>query len=387
MFHRFISPLSSSSFFIFGARGTGKSTFLKGFFEHKKVLWFDLLNPEVEDLFSRHPMALSEEVHTKKDSLEWVVIDEVQKQPKLLDVVHSLIESTSVKFALTGSSARKLKRGGANLLAGRAFMNYLFPLTHLELKERFNLIEALQWGTLPQIFHLNTEEEKQAFLTTYAQAYLKEEIRMEHIIRRLEPFRRFLEVAAQSNSEIINFTNIARDIGTDPKTVQSYFQILEDTLIGFILEPFHYSIRKQQRMNPKFYFFDGGVQRALARQLSLKLLPSTYAYGKAFEHFLILEIYRLNQYFKKEYRLSYLRTKDDAEIDLIIERPGADIVLVEIKSATHVDERDTRTLQRFVKDFENPCVLLLSQDPHPKKIKDVLALPWTEGLKEIGLGK
>ncbi|MEK7790598.1 MAG: DUF4143 domain-containing protein, partial [Deltaproteobacteria bacterium] len=226
---------------------------------------------------------------------------------------------------------------------------------------------------------------KHDYLTSYAQTYLKEEIWAEHIIRKLDPFRRFLEIAAQANGEIINFTNIARDVGSDTKTVQSYFQILEDTLIGFMLEPHHRSIRKQQRTNPKFYFFDTGIQRALARQLPVKLLPNTYAFGKAFEHFLIIEIDRLNQYFKKDYRLSYLRTKDNAEINLIIERPGEPTALIEIKSNDHIDERDSRTLERFLKDFKNAEAFIFSRDPHKKKIGNILAIPWREGLKELGL--
>lgn len=383
MFKRIIKPLSSNSFFLFGARGTGKSTFLETFFEHNKVLWFDLLDPNTEDMFSRNPQTLADQVHAQEKKIQWVVIDEVQKQPKLLDVVHKLIESTAIKFALTGSSARKLKHGSANLLAGRAFVNHLFPLTHLEMSEAFNLIHALQWGTLPKISHLKTDEEKKEFLTSYAQTYLKEEIWAEHIIRKLDPFRRFLEIAAQTNGEVLNYTNISKDVGTDVKTIQSYFQILEDTLIGLILEPYHRSIRKQQRMSPKFYFFDTGVQRALSRILSQQLLPQTYTFGKTFEHFIIIEIYRLNLYFKKDYRLSYLQTKDHAEIDLIIERPGASSVLIEIKSTDKVDERDTRILEHFLKDFKQAKAFVLSRDPHPKKIGRVFSFPWAEGLKEI----
>lgn len=385
MFHRLISPIKSNSFFIFGARGTGKSTFLKAFFKDLKTLWFDLLDPDLEDLFLREPKELSYRVNAQEENIEWVVIDEIQKQPRLLDVVHQLIESTRIKFAMTGSSARKLKHGSANLLAGRAFVNFLYPLTQIEMKEQFNLIDALHWGTLPKVTHLKTEEEKMVFLKTYAQTYLKEEIWSEHIIRNLAPFRRFLEVAAQSNGEIINYTNISKDVGADVKTVQSYFQILEDTLIGFILDPYHCSIRKQQRMSPKFYFFDTGVQRALAGVMLQKLIPNTYAFGKTFEHFLITEIVRLSSYLKNDYRFFYLRTKEQAEIDLIIERPADSTLLIEIKSSDHVDERDCRSLERFLKDFDHAIGLILSRDPVTKKIGNVLALPWLNALQEIGL--
>ncbi|MEK7790449.1 MAG: AAA family ATPase, partial [Deltaproteobacteria bacterium] len=152
MFHRIIKPLKSNSFFIFGARGTGKSTFLQMFFKDGRILWFDLLDPKTEDLFLRNPAVLAEQAKAQIGSIDWIIIDEIQKQPKLLDVVHSLIESTPIKFSMTGSSARKLKKGGANLLAGRAFVNHLFSLTHVELGDSFDLGETLHWGTLPKIF-------------------------------------------------------------------------------------------------------------------------------------------------------------------------------------------------------------------------------------------
>lgn len=384
MFHRLIKPLKSQSFFIFGARGTGKTTFLKEFFVGKEILWIDLLDPLLEERYARDPGALGHEIKASKKSVEWIVIDEVQKLPKLLDLVHDQIENSGKRFALTGSSARKLKRGSANLLAGRAFMNHLFPLTHREIGNMFELEATLRWGTLPKVIQLESEEEKKEFLRSYALTYLKEEIWSEQIIRQLDPFRKFLEIAAQTNGQIVNFSNIATDVGVDTKTAQSYFQILEDTLVGFLLEPFHYSIRKRQRQNPKFYFFDLGVKRALGRRLEEPMHASSYAFGDAFEHFVILEAFRLNEYLRKDYRFSYLRTKDDAEIDLILERPGMPLALVEIKSTDQVDERDTRTLERFLPDFKKAEAFCLSRDPRPKKIGSVTALPWDQGFRELG---
>lgn len=384
MFNRLASPLKTNSFFLFGARGTGKSTFLQSYLRAEMPFWIDLLDPKQEDRYSLHPDSLHDEILVKKDVLKWVVIDEVQKVPRLLDVVHRLIESTSVRFALTGSSARKLKHGSANLLAGRAFVNNLFPLTHVEMGEKFDLIQALKWGGLPHVTHFTQDAERMAFLESYALIYLKEEIWAEHVIRKLDPFRKFLGIAAQSNGSILNFSNIARDVGCDTKTVQSYFQILEDTLLGFFLPAYHVSIRKQQRQAPKFYFFDTGVVRALTHTLTLDMLPSTYAFGRAFEHLVILEAMRLNDYFKKDFRFYYLRTKDDAEVDLVIERPGKKVAIVEIKSSEQVDDRDTRVVSSFLKDFgaEGFC---LSRDPVEKRIGEVHALEWREGLKAIGL--
>ncbi len=384
MFRRILTPLKSSSFFLFGARGSGKTTFLRQFFQSETAYWVDLLSPEIELGFLRNPSQLKTEI-AAKPHVEWVVLDEVQKVPKLLDVVHQLIESTSVRFALTGSSARKLKRGGANLLAGRAFLNTLHPLTAFELAEHFDLASALLWGTLPKLCSLETDEEKREFLKTYAYTYLKEEIASEQIVRRLDPFRRFLEVAAQGNGEIANYTNIARDVGIDSKTVQSYYQILEDTLVGFSLPAYHRSVRKQQRQAPKFYFFDLGVKRALQNTLTVDLSPSTYGFGKAFEHFLIAECHRLNDYLRKDYRFSYLRTQNQLEIDLIVERPGLPTALVEIKASDRIDDRDVKTLRLFMDDFHPAEAFCLSRDPVAKRIDGVSCLHWMEGLEPLGL--
>jgi uncharacterized protein len=384
MFNRILKPSKNNSFFIFGARGTGKSTWLRENFSTIPHLYIDLLDPDIEDTLAKNPNSLLAQIEALPHKNAWVLIDEVQKLPKLLDLVHLSIEKNKTRFVLTGSSARKLKRGGANLLAGRAFVHHLFPLTHRELKQDFDLQQSLHWGTLPQIFQHEDPQDKTRYLRTYAQTYLKEEILVEQVVRKLDPFRHFLEIAAQHNGEIINFSNIARDIGVDTVTVQSYFRILEDTLVGYLLQPFHQSLRKRQRKNPKFYFFDLGVKRSLAGMLSVELKPNTYEYGKAFEHFLIVEIMRLNSYLEKDYRLSYLRTKDNAEIDLIIEKPGHEYVLIEIKSSVRTDERDIKHLLGFKKDITfKTRAYCLSQDSIPKVIDGVRLLPWEKGLEEI----
>jgi len=385
MFNRLIKLPENNSFFLFGARGTGKTFLLKQRFKTSRALYIDLLAPDQNETYSLRPRTLSEQLAALGRETEWVIIDEIQKVPKLLDVVHQQIESSHFKFALSGSSARKLKRGGADLLAGRAFVNHLFPLTAREIGENFSLEQALTWGTLPRLFALETAEDKRDFLRTYTHTYLKEEITAEQVVRRLDPFRRFLVVAAQMSGLIVNFSKIAREVGASAPTVQTYFEILEDTLVGFLLEPFDESVRKRQRDNPKFYFFDTGVQRALNRTLTVELKPQTYAFGLAFEHFVINEINRLQLYAKKEYRLSYLRTKDDVEIDLVIERPGLKRALVEIKSTERVTEDNVRALQRLAKDIANSEAFCLSLDPTSKKIGEVSCLPWQRGLEEIGL--
>jgi predicted AAA+ superfamily ATPase len=385
MFNRIINLPKNNSFFLFGARGTGKTYLLKDSFREIPALYIDLLDPDQNETFNLRPRALAEQLAALKTATEWIIIDEIQKAPKLLDIVHQQIESSRFKFALTGSSARKLRHGSANLLAGRAFVFYLFPLTVREIGEQFSLQTALAWGTLPRVVTLGSNDERRDFLRTYTHTYLQEEITQEQIVRRLDPFRRFLVVASQVSGQIVNFSKIAREVGASTFTVQTYFQILEDTLIGSLIEPFHESVRKRQRGNPKFYLFDTGVQRSLNNTLQVELLPQTYAFGVAFEHFVVNEINRLQSYGKKDYRLSYLRTKDGVEIDLIIERPGLKRALVEIKSTERVADEDIRSLIQLGKDVLNSEAFCLSRDPTPKKIGSVSCFPWQQGLIEIGL--
>lgn len=288
-----------------------------------------------------------------------------------------------MKFALTGSSARKLKRGAANLLAGRAFVNHLHPLTHLELQDSFDLQKILRWGSLPKIFAFESEIEKSEFLKSYINTYLKEEINEEQLVRKMTPFVKFLSVAAQSNGTILNISKIARDSGTDDSAAERYFEILTDTLIGYYLEPFHFSVRKHQSKKSKFYFFDLGVQRALSQSLSLDILPGTYAYGRAFEHFILLELFRLRDYYRKDYQFSYLRTKDDLEIDVIIERPGEKTILLEIKSSEHVDAVEIEKLRRLKKDLE-PCELWVASREKQLRNNGLAEIgPWQEFIKRL----
>jgi predicted AAA+ superfamily ATPase len=368
---------------LFGARGVGKTKLIESILPASERIIIDLLDPNEFEIFSLNPNELTARLKKLPEECQWVAIDEVQRVPSLLDIVHQNIEKTSLKFALTGSSARKLKRGGANLLAGRAYTYHLFPFTFEELGSEFELQDALEWGTLPRITAISSAEERKVFLQTYAYTYLREEIQAEQIVRKLEPFRRFLSVVAQSNGAIISYANIARDFGTSDVTVHTYFQILEDTLLGFLLEPYHQSIRKRQRENPKFYLFDTGVQRALSRTLDIPLKPHTYAFGKAFEHLILCEITRLASYLRNDFSFSYLRTKDDAEIDLIIERPGMPIVIVEIKSTERINEDDIAALRRFLPDFPGANALCLSLDPHAKALHGIDCVYWTQGIRQI----
>jgi len=383
MFIRLLKLPNNRSFFLFGARGTGKSTLIEHQFDSGASLWINLLLPAEEERFARNPNELQALVSALPTDKKHVVIDEVQKIPKLLDVIHNLIEHTDKCFIMTGSSARKLKRGGANLLAGRAFVYHLFPFSFLELGPAFNLDRALRFGSLPKIELLNNDEERMLFLQAYTQTYLKEEIWNEHFINKLDPFRRFLEVSAQCNGKIINFANIARDVGVDDKTIKEYFAILEDTLIGFFLEPYQHSFRKRLSQKPKFYYFDTGVTRALSRLLSLPLIPGTSAYGEAFEHFIILECMKLASYYYSELRFSYLRTKDDMEIDLIVERPGLPLLFIEIKSSENVSAESLSSFLKVTKEFKVCEAVCFSNDMRRKRFDHVTVMPWREGIKEF----
>lgn len=375
----------SNSFFLFGARGTGKTTLLKQLSFLKDALYIDLLNADQEEQYALRPTLLLEQAEAM-DAGGWIIIDEIQKLPKLLDHVHIILTKRDIRFALTGSSSRKLKRGGANLLAGRAFSFSLFPITAEELKGRFDLMEALQWGTLPQVVSYESDTDKRRFLRTYSQTYLKEEILVEQVIRNLTPFRLFLSIAAQMNTRIVNFSNIARDTGVDHKTVQNYYQILVDTNLGFFLEAYNHSVRKVQKQSPKFYIFDMGVKRSLQNMLNLPLTPQTTEFGDAFESWFICECFRLNHYKETDFTFSYLRTKDDVEVDLIIDRPGRPTILLEIKSAERIDERHVRSLVHFKNDFPGAEFICVGRVAHRQVIHGITVLPWQEALAQIFAG-
>lgn len=374
------------SLFLFGARGTGKSTLIEETYkiDVEESAYINLLDTLVEDRFARNPMELVAVVDAMSSKEEYVVIDEIQKVPKLLNVIHLLIENKKCKkyFILTGSSARKLKLSGVNLLAGRAFVYYLYPFSYLELGVDFDFNSALLFGMLPGVFNFTSKKDKQLFLQAYTLTYLKEEIWAEQLIKNLDPFRKFLEVAAQSNGKIINYSNISRDVGVDDKTVKNYFSILEDTMLAFLLEPYQHSFRKRLIASPKFYFFDIGVTRALARMLDVTPKSGTSYYGDLFESFVIVECLKLASYFQPEYKFSYLMTGAGVEIDLIIERPGKPLLLIEIKSTDEVRREDLKSIENISEELGNCELVCFSNETRKKKIGSVMIYPWQKGIAE-----
>jgi len=376
MVKRILEAPKTRSFFLFGARGTGKTTWLRERFRGKAGHWIDLLEAETENRYRRNPEFLDQELADLESAgalPETVVIDEVQKAPKILDIVQKWVRKT--RFVLTGSSARKLKRGAGNLLAGRADVLPFFPLTSLEIGKGFDLTQALQYGTLPECHSLGSVKEKEAFLRAYVSTYLREEILEEQVVRRLDPFRNFLEVAAQSSGRLVNFEKFAREVGADWKTARSYFTILEDTLLGTLLFPFHGSVRKSQLQQPKFYYFDPGVQRYLSGFLRQELLPGTGAFGDMFEVFFVNEILRLNAYGALDFRPSFLRTKHGAEIDLILSR-GHEHLAVELKSTAKADAGEVAALDALAGDLPGQTrIFYLSRDPISRKVGRVNVWP------------
>jgi predicted AAA+ superfamily ATPase len=379
MINRYIKPLKTKSIFLFGPRGVGKSTWLQGQYSEKEAVFFNLLKPEVYEELMLHTERFEQVVLSPQNAEKTVVIDEVQKLPKLLDVVQFLIQKYKKQFILTGSSARKLKQQGFNLLAGRAIVYKMYPLSSLEIGEAFDLKKALEWGGLPDAYLANNEEEAKEYLSSYVFTYLEKEIQQEQWVRKIEPFRKFLIIAAQMNGKIINRAKIAQEVGVDNSTIASYYEILEDTLLGFELPAYHRSVRKAQKQSPKFYFIDTGIKRAIEKTTRVPLLPQTSAFGEAFEHWVILELIKLSEYKRLDWKFYYLRTKDDVEIDLVIERPGERLLLIEIKSKNKVSESDAKALELLGDDLEPGCEkVLLSQDTLEQKFKSVRAMHWKE---------
>ena len=375
----------SLSFFLFGARATGKTTLLENSVQKTSTLSFNLLDKRLLHQFLDTPEAFLFALNSAEPHIQTIVIDEVQRAPQLLDVVQQQMGSKRFQFILTGSSARKLKRGHANLLGGRALQRVLWPLTCLEMASIQNCENVkMNWGGLPLVALAKDDEERKELLRAYEDNYLAEEIVAEQLVRNLTPFRRFLAVAAQMSGKLINLTRIGADLGVSHNTVGTYFDILEDTLLGFRLEPFHHSARKKLRMTPKFYLFDTGVAKHLNRGAQADYISGTSAYGDAFEHMVVLEVKAFCSYFKPGWQLGFVQTESGNEVDLVIDKGLGDPILIEIKSTDNVNTVSLGNEFRLMKDLRSQDCYVLSRDPVKKKFENgVKAMPWQEGLKEI----
>ncbi|MEJ5285329.1 MAG: AAA family ATPase [Brevinematales bacterium] len=366
------SVLSEKSCFLFGPRQTGKSFLIRETLSDKKI--YDLLDSEVFFKLARSPKLIEQEL-TAKDDI--IVIDEVQKLPELLDEVHRLIERRGVKFLLTGSSSRKLRRGGTNLLGGRARFKILHPFCYRELGDLFDPVKAINYGLLPSIYFSNSPEED---LQAYTGLYLQEEIASERLARNIPAFSRFLQVAAIMNGQLINYSKIASDSQVASSTVQEYFQILKDTLIAFELGAWKKTVKRKPISTSKFYFFDTGVVRVLQNKSYIN--PGTPEFGFAFENLVFHELKCFVDY-KNLQGLNYWRSQSGYEVDFIL----CDKVAIEVKAKNFVTESDLSPLKALNEEVKFPYNIVVSFDEKPRKIENILILPWKEFFERLWAGE
>ncbi len=336
------------SLFLWGARQTGKSTLLKKLFPDS--LWFDLLLSDVFERLQKNPSQLREIVLSKPVG-QTVVIDEIQRIPALLNEAHWLIVNRNSRFILSGSSPRKIIRNGANLLGGRALRYELYPLISQEIPD-FDLLRALNNGLIPRHY---LAANPQKLISAYIGNYLRDEIIAEARIRNIGSFSHFLESAAFSNGEIVNYTNIASECGVSAPTVREYFQILVDTLTGRFLPSFQKKPKRRVILAPKFYYFDVGIANYLIKRG--QIMEGSEAFGKAFEHFIYQEIYAHSSYSGINYPVSYWRTASDIEIDFVL---GDHEVAIEVKSTKNANSRHLRGLKAFAEEYSIKKSILIS---------------------------
>jgi predicted AAA+ superfamily ATPase len=367
------------SAFLWGPRKTGKSTYLKSTFAESIV--FDFLQTDLVFEFSKRPSLLREQLLAKDPAAlsHPVILDEVQKVPDLLDEVHWLIENQGLRFILCGSSARKLKRGKANLLGGRAWRYEMFPLVSTELGE-VDLLRALNRGLVP-LHYLSDDYRKS--LKAYVTDYLKEEVFDEGLTRNVPAFSRFFDAMGYSHGELINYSNIARDCGVDSKTVKEYYQILVDTLLGRFVTPFK---KRQSRQvigkAPKFYLFDVGVAGAITN----RRIPETRgeSFGRALEHFILMELIAHRSHSELDYEINFWRTKTGLEVDFVL--AGGEVA-IEVKGTSRIDSRELRGLNAFTEEFSPKHAIAVCMEKQERVLGPVRVMPWKTFLERLWDGR
>lgn len=371
------SILGRKSLFLFGPRQTGKTTYLKKRFP--KAIYIDLLDLENLRNFTNHPRQLQN--YIKEAAPNFIIIDEIQKMPELLNEVHRLIEQNKkVRFILTGSSARRLKKVGVNLLGGRASEIHFHPLTLNELRnESWSLQDAMKWGMLPSVI---TSEDPKSELKDYVQVYLQREIKEEALVKKFLNFSRFLDFAALTNTEQLNFTSLGSDAQLSPRTVQDYYSILEDTLIGSQLLPYQKTTRKAVSTS-KFYFFDVGVVNFMNR--TFEAGKGSQPFAKAFEQLIFCELNAFKSYLlKMDIRLSYWRTHTQVEVDFILEIEN-EIYAIEVKSSSKPRKSEYSGLLAFKEEYPQSHLIVVCMTPQSYEdqkikvltVKDFVNLLWS----------
>ena len=370
----FTPPGGRQSYFLFGPRGTGKSRFVEDFY--RNGLFFDLLDARVFSELMADPSRLSRQIPA--GFADWIIIDEVQKAPALLDEVHRLIEKRGFRFVLTGSSARRLRRENANLLAGRALTRHLYPLTAAELGDDFDLARALRYGCLPAAC---AAEDPRLFLNSYVRTYLQEEVRQEGLTRNLPAFSRFLEAASFSQGAPLNLSAVARDCVVHRKVVENYFSILRDTLLSYELPVFARRAKRELTSRVKFYFFDAGVFRAL-RPAGPYDADSELG-GLALETLVLQEIAARNSYENDAYRLYYWRTRQGLEVDFVLYGERG-FKAIEVKHSDRARARDFKGLRRFKKDHPEAELMFVYLGSRRRHEDGVEIIPAQDFFQNIG---
>ncbi len=373
MYTRLLTPPTTSTLLL-GPRGTGKSTWIRHYFPDAP--YYDLLSTKEAIRLERSPDSLYQELEDLPPD-SWVVVDEVQKVPALMDEVQRLMENRGIRFVLCGSSARKLKRTGANLLAGRALVQTMFPLVSSELEGDFTPEKALIRGGLPLAV---TGADPEGYLDTYAATYLNEEIRSEALTRNIGAFSRFLEVAGRQNGQVTNVSNISREAGVVRTTVQNYFEILVDTLIGYWLTPWKLKRANKQVQHAKFYLFDAGVARSISGRLPYP--PTQEELGALTETVIITEVKAYLAYNRLRYEPHFWRTHDGTEVDLLVETKRG-FTAVEIKASTQWQRRYNSGLQRLKSALPEVSAYGVYRGDRRATVDGVRVLPLRDFLSDL----
>jgi predicted AAA+ superfamily ATPase len=357
---------------LLGPRRTGKSFYINHQIKPHKVI--NLLESETFRKMSARPELLREMVN-KEDKI--VAIDEIQKLPALMDEIHNLIETTDIKFILTGSSARKLSKSYTSLMAGRVKKLLIHPFVFPEIKN-FHLDKVLQFGTLPPVYN---SEDPWDELSDYTGLYLREEIQNEALVRRIDNFSRFIDFAAMTNGEVLNYEAIGRDAQVPARTIREYYSLLEDTLMGTILQPIKASKKRRCISTGKFYFFDLGVLNSILGRKSIS--SKTKEYGELFESFIYLELKAFVDYFSQDSHLNFWRINSEYEVDFIINEE----IAIEVKSTEFVQDKHLKGLNKFAELGPVKRMILVSRDLVKRKIGDIEVIPYTIFLEELWDGK
>ncbi|MBI5123637.1 ATP-binding protein [Candidatus Roizmanbacteria bacterium] len=373
MYSRLLKPPRDKSFFLFGPRATGKTTWVRTLFPN--ALYIDLLESELFNSLLANPGRLENLI--PKVHGDWIIIDEIQRIPELLNEVHRLIENQHLKFILTGSSARKLRKKGHNLLGGRALTFFMHPLTAEELKDDFKVENLLLFGSLPSIYQ---EPDKKKYLRGYVTAYLEEEIKQEGLTRNLGAFSRFLEIASYSQGSVLNISEVAREAAIERKVIENYFSILEDLLIGYRIYPFSKRAKRRLITHPKFYFFDVGIYRTIRPTGPLDM-PEMID-GVALETLLFQELLAANDYYDLGYKIYYYRTTDGAEVDFVLYGEKG-IKAFEVKRAGRINSSMFRGLKKFLKDYPSAKTYFLYGGSRTMREGEIEIIPLKEAIKNL----